>query len=264
MEASIMSRTQNLCAGLVLALLFAVSACSPTAQTPIPTVVAIATNTIAPTAISTPQPTDTPISIPTATPAFTFTPTNTNTPKPIPPTRTRTPTNTPTLYNYHNIGFPLGVDDVVAFVKNYGCPTTYGDNTHDGNDIFVVNNREVPVMAVDDGRIAFAKFLGDQIGYEIRLVVGQDGSGKNVAIHYVHLTKSSVSNNQKVKKGDIIGYIGKPLGDEYRHLHFEVRIGDTPRHETESDDAPGDEVNVTEILIKFVPAQKVYDKCGGP
>ena len=84
---------RKLCASFVFSLLFALTACARTAtQTPIPTAVAIATNTIAHTATATPQPTatatlqptDTPTSTPTTTPMSTLTPTSTSTPTPLP------------------------------------------------------------------------------------------------------------------------------------------------------------------------------------
>ena len=228
---------KNLSILTLLAILLV--SCAP-ASTTVP--VSTATDTPLPTATLTPEPT------------ATFTP---------PPTATSTPTKTPIpAYDYHNIGFPLNVEHVVKFRKNFNCPTSYGDNSHDGNDI-VVSTNDVPVLAVDDGRIEFVNFVNDSIGYEIRLVLGKDSSGKIVATHYVHLSESTVTDGEKVKKGDIIGYITKPLGGG-RHLHFEIRIGEKPRYETKSDGAPGDEVDVTEILIKFMSDEKISSGCAWP
>jgi hypothetical protein len=45
----------------------------------------------------------------------------------------------------------------------------------------------------------------------------------NKYLHYAHLMNVVVGKGDTVTKGQIIGYIGKSGGQEYAHLHFEVR-----------------------------------------
>jgi murein DD-endopeptidase MepM/ murein hydrolase activator NlpD len=52
--------------------------------------------------------------------------------------------------------------------------------------------------------------------------------GLNITTAYFHLSKFNVRVGQKVKRGDVIGFVGrtgKALGP---HLHYEVRINGTP------------------------------------
>ena len=57
------------------------------------------------------------------------------------------------------------------------------------------------------------------------------GYGKHIRIDhgfgyvtlYAHLNKYNVKRNQKVKKGDVIGYVGSTGRSQAPHLHYEVR-----------------------------------------
>jgi murein DD-endopeptidase MepM/ murein hydrolase activator NlpD len=208
-----------------------------------------------------PTPTPTP-----ARPTFTHTPLlPTATPTPIPPTPTpRSPTSTPLPptatpppdYDLNNLGFPLNINDVVLFKQNFGCPTDYADFTHDGNDTSVVYGKVVPVYATGDGIITGSKWINDNVGREMVLLLGQIG-GENVHVHYVHLDEG-VAIGTEVRKGDYIGTVLE-AGFE-KHLHFDVRIGDQARMESPSDGTPGDEIDVTHILVQYVPPDKIgYD-----
>jgi murein DD-endopeptidase MepM/ murein hydrolase activator NlpD len=61
-------------------------------------------------------------------------------------------------------------------------------------------------------------------------------SGKNITIshgnglttHYLHLSKFLVKSGQKVKRGDVIGLVGKTGKALGPHLHYEVRINNRP------------------------------------
>jgi murein DD-endopeptidase MepM/ murein hydrolase activator NlpD len=61
-------------------------------------------------------------------------------------------------------------------------------------------------------------------------------SGKNITIshgnglttHYLHLSKFLVKSGQKVKRGDVIGLVGKTGKALGPHLHYEVRINNKP------------------------------------
>lgn len=72
-------------------------------------------------------------------------------------------------------------------------------------------------------------------GGKVKVGYVKNGMGKYVIIHhsndcatlYGHLSRVCVKNNQKVKQGAIIGYVGKTGNAKYKdidsHLHFEIR-----------------------------------------
>ena len=41
---------------------------------------------------------------------------------------------------------------------------------------------------------------------------------------YAHLSKYNVKRGQKVKKGDVIGFVGSTGRSQAPHLHYEVQI----------------------------------------
>ena len=231
--------------GLILFVILLVSCSKVSTPMSIPTstkvmltsVISTQNATISPTASWTPSPTIIATRLPSETPS-------------------RTPKPTPIPYDYRNIIFPLSVNDISQFKKNFNCPTTYGDNSHDGNDILVIIDKDVPIYAVDDGYIETSGFVNSDVGYELHLRLGYDITGSTVHAIYVHLTDADQAGLQ-VKKGDVIGHVKSP---NQNHLHFEIRIGDTPKLETASDGEPGDEIDVTDILVGFVPSSKIgYD-----
>jgi murein DD-endopeptidase MepM/ murein hydrolase activator NlpD len=79
-----------------------------------------------------------------------------------------------------------------------------------------------PVIAPADGAVAFADFMG---GYG-RAVLLEHGNG--VATRYGHLSGFAVTAGQRVHRGDVIGYVGSSGRSTGPHLHYEVRIGNTP------------------------------------
>ena len=79
-----------------------------------------------------------------------------------------------------------------------------------------------PVLAPADGVVDFADFMG---GYG-RAIVLEHGNG--VATRYGHLSGFAVVAGQRVHRGDTIGYVGSSGRSTGPHLHYEVRIGDTP------------------------------------
>jgi murein DD-endopeptidase MepM/ murein hydrolase activator NlpD len=79
-----------------------------------------------------------------------------------------------------------------------------------------------PIVAPADGVVTFADLLG---GYG-RLVMITHGNG--ITTRYGHLSGFAVTAGQSVHRGDVIGYVGASGRSTGPHLHYEVRINDTP------------------------------------
>ncbi|MEK6647117.1 MAG: M23 family metallopeptidase [Candidatus Firestonebacteria bacterium] len=86
---------------------------------------------------------------------------------------------------------------------------------HCGMDIAA--DKGTPVKSVADGVIVFADYHG---GYG-KLVVINHGYGYTT--RYGHNTKIKVKTGERVKRGDIIAYVGSTGNSTGPHLHYEVR-----------------------------------------
>jgi murein DD-endopeptidase MepM/ murein hydrolase activator NlpD len=91
---------------------------------------------------------------------------------------------------------------------------------HSGVDISA--NVGSPVIAPADGSVTFADFLG---GYGRAIVVDH---GHGITTRYGHLASFAVAAGQYIHRGDTIGYVGLSGRSTGPHLHYEVRINDTP------------------------------------
>jgi murein DD-endopeptidase MepM/ murein hydrolase activator NlpD len=79
-----------------------------------------------------------------------------------------------------------------------------------------------PVVAPADGIVEFADFMG---GYGRAIVIDH---GHGISTRYGHLSSFAVTQGQQVRRGDTIGYVGDSGRSTGPHLHYEVRINDTP------------------------------------
>ncbi len=91
---------------------------------------------------------------------------------------------------------------------------------HTGVDISAAYG--TPVLATGDGTVSFADFMN---GYG-RMIRIEHGHG--ISTRYGHLSGFAVAAGQEVKCGQVIGYVGASGRVTSPHLHYEVRIGDTP------------------------------------
>ena len=94
-----------------------------------------------------------------------------------------------------------------------------GSGFHSGIDI--CNSLGTPVSAADGGTVTYA---GSGTGYEgygnIVVVTHDDGS----QTYYAHLDSISVSEGDKVYRGQEVGLMGSTGRSTGVHLHFEIRI----------------------------------------
>jgi len=74
-----------------------------------------------------------------------------------------------------------------------------------------------PVYATGDAVVGFAG--RKESGYGIYIDLNH---GDGLVTKYAHLSKVSVSNGQKIRRGDLIGYSGSTGASTGPHLHYEV------------------------------------------
>jgi murein DD-endopeptidase MepM/ murein hydrolase activator NlpD len=79
-----------------------------------------------------------------------------------------------------------------------------------------------PVIAPADGVVTFTDNLG---GYGRAIMIDH---GNGISTRYGHLSGFAVTAGQAVHRGDVIGYVGASGRSTGPHLHYEVRINDTP------------------------------------
>jgi murein DD-endopeptidase MepM/ murein hydrolase activator NlpD len=91
---------------------------------------------------------------------------------------------------------------------------------HAGIDIATAYG--TPVRSPADGLVLMA---GPANGYGRELVVDH---GQGITTVYGHLSGFAVSAGQQVKRGQVIGYVGSAGRSTGPHLHYEVRIRNTP------------------------------------
>jgi murein DD-endopeptidase MepM/ murein hydrolase activator NlpD len=80
-----------------------------------------------------------------------------------------------------------------------------------------------PVSACKAGVVTFAGF---STTYGNHIIVSHSG---NMDSLYGHLSVISVKTGGTVKKGDTIGKVGMTGATTGPHLHFEIRVNNTPR-----------------------------------
>jgi murein DD-endopeptidase MepM/ murein hydrolase activator NlpD len=91
---------------------------------------------------------------------------------------------------------------------------------HSGIDIASTDGH--PVIAPADGVVMFADFLG---GYGRAIVIDH---GRGITTRYGHLANFACTAGQHIHRGDTIGFVGESGRSTGPHLHYEVRINDTP------------------------------------
>lgn len=84
--------------------------------------------------------------------------------------------------------------------------------------------RGTPIHATADGSV---RFLGRQSGYGNVIELSH---GNGVSTLYGHMSgfKKGLGSGEKVKRGDVIGYVGSTGTSTGNHVHYEYRINGAP------------------------------------
>jgi len=113
---------------------------------------------------------------------------------------------------------PVKNADLTRMASGYGWrsdPFTKARKRHYGMDFTAP--RGTPIYATGDGKV-------------VRVDQGSAGYGKHIRIDhgfgyitlYGHMSKYNVKKYQKVKRGDLIGFVGNTGRSQAPHLHYEV------------------------------------------
>jgi murein DD-endopeptidase MepM/ murein hydrolase activator NlpD len=119
-------------------------------------------------------------------------------------------------------GFAFPVKAPYSFVDTFLAPRS-GYRKHEGVDIFAMSG--TPVLSVVNGVIE-NKGVNPLGGNKLWV----RSPGDNWSYYYAHLAGygPGIANGTRVKKGQVIGYVGNTGHSFGAHLHFEVRINGSP------------------------------------
>ena len=113
---------------------------------------------------------------------------------------------------------PVKNEDLTRMASGYGMrsdPFTKARKMHWGMDF--TSPRGTPIYATGDGVVKRADSRASGYGRHIRI-----DHGYGYKSLYAHLYKYNVKKNQKVKRGDVIGFVGSTGRSEAPHLHYEI------------------------------------------
>lgn len=109
--------------------------------------------------------------------------------------------------------------EIMKFSSGYGyrsAPTRGASRNHKGIDI--PGPVGTPIYATADGMIGRAQWVS---GYGKYVEINH---GNAVQTRYGHLSAMNVVPGQRIRKGDVLGYMGSTGRSTGSHLHYEVRI----------------------------------------
>ena len=117
---------------------------------------------------------------------------------------------------------PVSKQDLTRMASGYGWrldPFTKARKFHKGMDF--TSPRGTPIYATGNGRVIRADNSASGYGKHIRI-----DHGFGYVTLYAHLSKYNVRRGQRVKRGDLIGYVGSTGRSQAPHLHYEVRYNE--------------------------------------
>ncbi len=113
---------------------------------------------------------------------------------------------------------PVSKADLTRMASGYGWrldPFTKARKMHKGMDF--TSPKGTPIYATGNGKVIRADNSASGFGRHIRI-----DHGFGYITLYAHLSKYNVKRGKKVKRGDLIGYVGSTGRSQAPHLHYEV------------------------------------------
>ena len=113
---------------------------------------------------------------------------------------------------------PINNEDLTQMVSGYGYrtdPFTKAKKFHYGMDFTAP--RGTPIYATGDGTVVRADNASSGYGNHVRI-----DHGYGYVSLYGHMYKYNVRVNQKVKRGELIGFVGSTGRSQGPHVHYEV------------------------------------------
>ena len=113
---------------------------------------------------------------------------------------------------------PIANKDLSRMASGYGYrlhPIYKTRRLHTGMDFTAPQG--TPIYATGDGKVA--KVRRSRRGYGNHVIIDHSYGYQTL---YAHMTKYIVNRGQKVKRGEIIGYVGSSGTSVAPHLHYEV------------------------------------------
>jgi len=113
---------------------------------------------------------------------------------------------------------PINNKNLTRMASGYGMrsdPFTKARKMHYGMDFTAP--RGTPIYAAGDGVVVRADSNSAGYGKHIRI-----DHGYGYTSLYAHMYKYNVKKNQKVKRGDLIGFVGSTGRSQAPHLHYEI------------------------------------------
>ncbi len=113
---------------------------------------------------------------------------------------------------------PVNNEDLTRMASGFGYrtdPFTKARKFHWGMDF--TSPRGTPVYASGNGVVSRADNTASGYGNHIRI-----DHGFGYESLYAHLYKFNVRRGQRIKRGDLIGYVGSTGRSEAPHLHYEI------------------------------------------
>jgi len=114
---------------------------------------------------------------------------------------------------------PVSKEDLTRMASGYGWrldPFTKARKMHTGMDF--TSPQGTPIYATGNGKVIRADNRSTGYGKHVRI-----DHGFGYVTLYAHLSKYNVRRGKKVKRGDVIGYVGSTGRSQAPHLHYEVR-----------------------------------------
>ncbi len=122
-----------------------------------------------------------------------------------PTTGVSIPSRAPLAAGYASSGFGLRTHPVLG-----------GTRAHKGIDLAAPTG--TPIYATADGTVGKAEWFSS---YGLFVALQHGGE---LETRYAHMSRIAVAPGQRVRKGEVIGYVGSTGRSTGPHLHYEVRV----------------------------------------